>query len=225
MDSICNELGIELICTELVETYNTNILDKVDTDIKKTFVKESKKGIGTGIGRQTLMNLISQHEFRRLLAPTPHLIGGPKSLTVHWSAKYKKMIYIFGENHSDRIDCKKRFPEFWSQQIDTPGTKIMSIEYFLAELVSTTDAFIDLFFEFPYGQYSENFNPFPRNFRLAKLIDKFKKCLYFASRDKECNLARIHYFDTRYSVGLDTPLSSLNEPDVNEPDVNEPILN
>ena len=205
---------MDLICTELVETYNTNILDKVDKEIKETFVKESKKGIGTGIGRQTLMNLISHHEFRRLIAPTPHLIGGPKSLTVHWSAKYKKMIYIFGEHHSDRIDCKKRFPEFWSQQIDTPGTKIMSIEYFLAELINKSDVFIDLFFEFPYGQYSENFKPFPSNYRLDKLLNKFRKCLYFATRDKDCDLARIHYFDTRFSVeenGMeDTPSNDLN---------------
>lgn len=73
----------------------------------------------------------------------------------------------------------------------------MSIEYFLAELLSTTDAFIDVFFEVPYGQYPDDFNPFPRNFRLDKLLDKFRKCLYFATRDKECDLARIHYFDTR----------------------------
>lgn len=32
---------MDLICTELVETYNTNILDK---EIKETFVKESRKG-------------------------------------------------------------------------------------------------------------------------------------------------------------------------------------
>ena len=88
---------MDLICTELVETYNTNILDKVDKEIKETFVKESKKGIGTGIGRQTLMNLISHHEFRRLIAPTPHLIGG----------------YIFLENTSrTELTVKKDFQSF-----------------------------------------------------------------------------------------------------------------
>ena len=52
---------MDSICKELVESYNANILDTVDKDIKDTFAKESIKRIGTGIGRQTATRFIQNY--------------------------------------------------------------------------------------------------------------------------------------------------------------------
>jgi len=126
------------------------------------------------------------------------------NLTVHYSKEYNKMIYIFGEYHSDIIDCDTRFgDESTKEKWDEPNSKKMRIEYFLSEFIRTTDVFLDIFVEFPIipkkeGKYHNNFNPFPSNIRLNKLLENFKECLQRNTRSEVCSLARIHYFDIRY---------------------------
>ena len=186
------------ICDKLVNTYNTNVLDDtdIDPDIRKEFFKASVKYRDRDKGRKVLMDLIYNHEYSSN-KPTAKFIGGPCTLTVHWSKEYQKMIYIFGEIHSDKIDCDK-VGSFKKGDVITP------IENYLSELILNTDVFIDLYIEFPvyskiYKEYNDSLKPFQENLRLNKLFEQFKKCLQYTTRSaKQCKLARIHYFDTRF---------------------------
>jgi len=197
---------MEKICTQLTNTYNTNILNK-NKEIGEEFMKIATEHKNSGKGKNVLMNLIYNHFSSDVQKPQPEYIGSPMNLTVHWSEKHEKIIYIFGEHHSDKIDCFK-FGKKNTKMDDVPGSKIMSIQYFLKELSRTTDCFIDFLFEFPATEikskgYHEDFDPYAgdkKNFALSKLFDNFKECINYISRsDKKCRLARIHYFDSRYN--------------------------
>jgi hypothetical protein len=194
---------MESLCNKLKTFYNANILDEEEEFIKNEFLKVSRENVGNGKGRQTLMNLICNHFDSSKQKPDPEFIGGPRTLTVHWSNTYQKMIYIFGEYHSDIIDCDDIFDEAKGGEIDKPNAKKMSIEYFLGELIKTTDVFLDIFIEVPVlsnketRKYHENFLPLGES-RLSKLFDQFKECIEYPTRGGEkCKLARMHYFDPR----------------------------
>ena len=186
------------ICNKLVNTYNTNVLDdpNIDPDIKKEFFNASVKYRDGDKGRKVLMDLIYNHEYSSN-KPIATFIGGPYTLTVHWSKEYQKMIYIFGENHSDKIECDK-VGSFKKGDVITP------IENYLSDLILNTNVFIDLYIEFPVyskidKEYNVNFKPFQKNDRVQKLFEQFKKCLQYTTRSaKQCKLARVHYFDARF---------------------------
>ena len=179
------------ICENLINTYNTNILDSEDKKIKETFFNVSRTHRNGDKGKRVLMELIYNHFNTDPLKqkPKPAFIGGPQNLTVHWSE----------EHHRFKDDISK-------QKIsDKPNSEKMSFEYFLEELVRTTDVFLDIFLEFPAmnkgaESYNYNFDPFSNidssNIRLKKLFKKFKNCI--TRSDQKCRLARFHYFDTRF---------------------------
>jgi hypothetical protein len=197
--------NVSSICDKLTTTYNTNILDLASDDIKDKFLLTSLTHRDGNEGKKVLMNLICNH-FNKdsdKQKPTPRFIGGPKNLTVHYSKKYNKMIYIFGEYHSDIVDCDTRFgDESTKEKWDEPNSKKMRVEYFLSEFIRTTDVFLDIFLEFPIipkkeGKYHDYLQTFPANIRLNKLLENFKKCLQRDTRTEVCKLARIHFFDIR----------------------------
>ena len=97
----------EDICDTLTTTYNTNILDSASNIIKVQFLISSLTHCHGNKGKKVLMNLICNHFDKDPLKqrPMPRFIGGPKNLTVHHSKEYNKMIYIFGEYHSDIVNC------------------------------------------------------------------------------------------------------------------------
>ena len=183
------------ICKKLTNTYNTNILDKYNPEIGKEFLKASKKYKNSGKGKNILMNLICNHFEPK--KEYPKFIGGPKSLTLQWSDEYQMIIYIFGEYHSDEMNCNK-IKDYKSSLYTMP------IEDFLVKIITETDAFIDLYIEVPaylkeINEYKDKFKPFPDAYRLSELLKKFRKCIQYTTRAaKECKLARVHYFDIRY---------------------------
>lgn len=84
------------LCEKLLKSYNTNVLDNAeDTLDVKEFLRSTINHRGCGKGRKVLMDLIYNHY--RKTKPSPAFIGGPEMLTLHWSDKHQKMIYIFGE--------------------------------------------------------------------------------------------------------------------------------
>ena len=188
---------MEIICNRLIKTYNTNILDNTSKRISKEFFDASIANRGGDKGRQVLIDLIYNHY--TIKKQQVAFIGGPKTFTSHWSDKYEKIIYIFGELHSYLMDC---------DDIDgfKEGDLIIPIEDYLYDLILNTDVFIDIYFEFPAymkdkKEYGSEFKIFPTDLRLNNLLNKFKKCLQYTTRAaKECKLARVHYFDVRYQV-------------------------
>jgi hypothetical protein len=186
---------IEKVCQNLLNTYNTNFLEHSDKIISDAFLKASIEHRHGDKGRTTLMKLICNHYIDK---PKPKFIGGPQNLTVHFSQD-SKIVYIFGEHHSDVIDCKSV-----GDEEEAPfDEKKMKIEDFLEKWIRTTDVFLDIFFEFPMidkgsKRYYPNFKPFPHNFRMEKLFEQFKKYVQPGTRNMEKNtLVRVHYFDAR----------------------------
>ena len=193
--------SVSYICDKLTTTYNTNILDLASDSIKDQFLITSLTHRDGNEGKKVLMNLICNHFNKD--RPMPRFIGGPKNLTVHYSKEYNKMIYIFGEYHSDIVDCDIRFgDESTKEEWDKPNSKKMRVEYFLSEFIRTTDVFLDIFVEFPIipkkeRKYHNDFDPFPKNIRINKLLENFKECIQRDTRTEVCKLARIHFFDIR----------------------------
>jgi len=195
------------ICENLVRTYNVNVFNEVDSDIQEAFYKEaitSLKDIEIDDNkRYVLLKLIDNHYNPSMKKPTPKFIGGPKNLTVHWSPKYQKIICIFGEKHTKIMNCEEMFGDEAKGEFDVPGSNKMSIEYFLIELLRTTDAFIDIYAEIigtgkKKKGYHESFSFSYSENRLKKLFDTFKDCIQYETRGHvKCRLSRIHFIDIR----------------------------
>lgn len=186
----------ELLCDTFRDTYNANVLDLDENKIiGKEFDRLSKIHRDSKKGNKILMDLVYNHYNQ--IKPFPAFIGGPQTLTMHWSKTYKKIIYIFGEQHLDKIDCEKRFE-------DAKTKKWISIEDFFEDLIHKTDVYLDIYFEFPAikkldRRYYESFKPFPTGSRMYILFQSFKKYVQPGTKnDEDCSkLIRVHYFDSR----------------------------
>ena len=129
------KISLQNVVDMIIETYDPKILDDpmiTPEDIKQAFYEFAETENALGGPRKVLAELISNHKNGEQ-KPMPEFIGGPFSLTCHWSEEYKKMIYIFGEYHTNKADCSE-FPN-------------MLVENFIYELIDKTDVFIDIFLE------------------------------------------------------------------------------
>ena len=207
------------ICDILIETYNVNKFESAAKELKDALYKEAnecceahpmeiyaKKADKIPIKtneRDILKKLVNNHFDPSIRQPMPQFIAGPTTLTVHKSPDEKRMIYIFGEWHTGIKDCtmfKYEEEEGWNE--DNPDK--MTIDYFLHELMKTTSAYLDIYFEFPAFTkellgYYEYFTVGEADDHIYNLFKKFKKCINkFESRSHDdCALARVHYFDSR----------------------------
>ena len=205
------------ICDILIETYNVNKFDNASKELKSALYEEAKKccdahrmeiyenktdtiPLRTN-KRNILMKLIENHFDPSIQQPMPKFIAGPTTLTVHKSPDEKRMIYIFGEWHTGIKDCKMfqyEDDEKWNS--DNPDK--MTIDYFLYELMKTTSAYLDIYFEFPafskrLRRYHQNFNFGMEDDHFRNLFQKFKKCINSSRTTGDCALARVHFFDSR----------------------------
>ena len=182
------------ICDILIETYNVNKFDNATKELKDAVYEEAKKCSnahdmkiyakkGDTIPVETnkrdiLMKLIENHFDPNIQQPMPKFIAGPTTLTVHKSPDEKRMIYIFGEWHTSIKDCKMfQYEEDEKWNNDNPHK--MTIDHFLYELMKTTSAYLDIYFEFPAFTkrargYDPRFNFGPVNYHFRNLFDKFK---------------------------------------------------
>jgi hypothetical protein len=192
---------MEKLCKDLTSTYDTNILDNEDKSVQDEFLKFSLKNRNNKGFKNVLMELICNHydENVQRLKPNAEFIGGPKTLSIHWHPGFKKMIYIFGEWHSNNVDCDKFEKD--------PNTIL--IEDYLYDLMQKTDVFLDIYIEivsYKNGEY-EGRQYVPG--RTDELFKKFRTCLQYNTRsDISCQLARVHYFDIR---GNDVNETNLEE--------------
>ena len=194
---------LEELIEELINTYDTNILDNQPDIVQKEFLNISLKNNLNGQARavdeiatsnQVLMQLICNHYDKSVKKPIADFIGGPKTLTIHWHPVYKKIIYIFGERHDKVMDC-----ETFDKDADT-----YPVEDYLYDLMLSTDVFLDIYFELnSYTGHEYDEMNMLRYYgdsekRIFQLYKKFKNCLQYNTRhDEDCQLARIHYFDIR----------------------------
>ena len=179
-------------CNELINTYDTNILDNQPEIVQKEFLNISFKNRNniTNPGKKVLMELICNHYSKTVKKPIAKFIGGPKNLTIHWHPVYRKTIYIFGEWHANNMDC-----EIFKKDVVT-----VSVEDYLYNLMLSTDVFLDIYIELESYKGEEYlYEPYAPG-RTDELFKKFRKCLQYNTRsDASCQLARVHYFDIRFN--------------------------
>lgn len=168
---------MESLCSNLIKTYNTNYLDSEEVITQNSFYETSDKHKDGEKGRTTLMKCIVNHFTKQ--KPKVKYIGGPLSLTYH--RQDRKHIYIFGESHSEDIDCP-------------PQAEIMKVEDYLYELLKNTDVFLDIYFELEPPEARD----YVENMRLTNIFYKFKNCIDYDTRFGDiCRLGRIHYTNYR----------------------------
>lgn len=196
----------------LIETYDTKIIDHYPKELQNALYEEAEKGYlepfaETTINKKVLMELINNHNPKNgFQKPSPDFIGGPKTLTLHWSSELNKMIYIFGEDHSNKMDCDEKFPnkETWN------SPKKMNIADFFIKLSNTTDVFIDFLIEVPvYKQKTKQYDfdvlSVSGDTNLGKIVENFKDCIEYDKRNNhKCRLSRVHYIDTRFKYNSPT---------------------
>jgi hypothetical protein len=222
METETENCNLEWICDTLLKTYNTSILDRANQFFKEACVEEAKRcvsrnqhkktltsdGLTYGLEREVLSQLIVNHSNESNpeipsedKKPIANYIGGPFYLTMQWNKEYKKLIYIFGEIHSENTDCNKfKIKDGFYGKKDT-----MLIEDYLEQLIRNTDVFIDFYLEIGRENVTSG------DIRIGKIAERFKYCFYepkdvdHAKPEKydetnsniKCWLSRMHYFDLR----------------------------
>jgi hypothetical protein len=199
---------LDTLCEKLIKTYNTTIIDQMPYVLQQALYNDTSS-CSTGSYKQNekdrtvLAELIHNHftkknERQQL---SQHYIGGPCTLTCHWSEQFQKLIYIFGEEHSEETDCKE-FPKNKGKNEEETGR--MLIETYLKKFTEINDIYLDIYVEIPaYKQKTLQYltalsETGSANIRLYKIGTEFAKCMDGYDRNKEnCSRSRIHYIDIR----------------------------
>lgn len=188
---------MENLCTILLKTFNTNILNLENISTQTAFYSLSLEYENTDKDN-TLFKLIRNHY--RNNKPVINYIGGPYILQHLYNKEYDINIYLFGEVHYSTIDC----PTDVSKKIEL-------VENYFSNLITNTDVFLDVYIEFLVPYTKEKYSGVPRgDSRLTNLFKIYQKCIETITRkNKECQLSRIHYVDIRQQDGTD--FSNLDE--------------
>ena len=187
-------------CRDLINTYDCNNIDNMGTVLREAFFELSEKteqGACSGqSGKKVLKKLIHNH-FNKDQLPTPAFIGGPTSLTVHYSYEYDMTVYIFGEFHGTKFDCKEvENPD--SAKPKTNQTNTMPIEDFLEELLQKTNVYLDILFEIYPFDVEKGYKMQTSDLRMIKIHEKLNTCMHTKTReDEKCHLGRVHWIDIR----------------------------
>ena len=202
---------LDTLCEKLIKTYNTTIIDQMPYVLQQAlYSNASSCSLGSykqnEKDRTVLAELIHNHFAKKAEKQelSQHYIGGPMTLTCHWSEKYQKLIYIFGEQHADDTDCSKFLENYgYGRSEEQSG---MRIETYLKNLTEINDIFLDIFVEIPaYKQKTLKYSAsdFLANTggegRLLKIGAEFSECMEEVSElnPKKCSRSRIHYIDIR----------------------------
>jgi hypothetical protein len=205
------------ICDLLIKTYNVNKIDSALIELKDALrdraIKCCNENPKNPTERIILKKLINNYFNPKIQQPKPKYIAGPITLTVHESLDKERIVYIFGEVHTDVKNCKMfqdkedkedKEDEKWNEE----NPDKMTIDFFLYELMKTTTAYLDIYIEFAafektMGGYYSYFSGGPPNTHIDNLFKKFKKCIELPSKSTssrstgDCELARVHFFDSR----------------------------
>ena len=199
-----NETNLKKACTDFINTYDCNNIDNMGSLLREAFFELSEKteeGACSGqSGKKVLKKLIHNH-FNKDQLPIPKFIGGPTALTVHYSYEYDMTVYIFGEFHGTKFDCKEvENPDPAKPKTDYTNTK--SIEDFLEELLQKTNVYLDILFEiYPFELY-KGYTMQSSDLRMIKIHEKLSTCMDTETRnDEKCHLGRVHWIDIRKDIG------------------------
>jgi hypothetical protein len=197
---------LDTLCEKLIKTYNTTIIDQMPYVLQQALYNDASS-CSTGSYKQNekdrtvLAELIHNHFAKKTQREelSHNYIGGPCTLTCHWSEQFQKLIYIFGEHHSEKTNCKE-FPENYGKNEEQSG---ILIEKYLKKLTEINDNFLDIFIEIPaYKQKTLTYsNPLSLygGQRLSEIGAEFSECMDAVSElnQTKCSRSRIHYIDVR----------------------------
>jgi hypothetical protein len=179
---------------DLQNAFKKNAFDKTSSYCSVDPYKQNEKE------RKVLDELIFNHFYKKTERQelTQHYIGGPMTLTCHWSEKHQKLIYIFGEEHSEDMDCEE-FPENYGKQSGMP------IEEYLKKFTQINHIYLDILVELPAFRKKQlkYLKPLSEheglaNSRLFKIGTEFSECMDGYDRNpQKCSRSRIHYMDIR----------------------------
>jgi hypothetical protein len=202
MEEIIKNNDVFLLFNAISSLYDASIIQtkpiSIQNKLKKIFKEKYDENSLITNKTELIFRLIYNH-FKKN-QPHPIYIGGPK--TISYQKNEYKNIYIFGEQHSNYVDCPK-------------NTKTMNIENYLLKLIQTTDCFLDIFIELP--SFSKTTSQYPEIFktswndRLGNLLKKLYPCIEPRTRNSQiCKLARIHYIDIRSESSNSVSLEYIN---------------
>ena len=190
---------LDTLCEKLIKTYNTTIIDQMPYHLQQALYSNASSCSRDSYkqnekDRTVLAELIYNHFTKKSEKQelSQHYIGGPMTLTCHWSETYQKLIYIFGEEHSERTDCPEQ-----------PG--VMLIEKYLKRFTQINDIYLDILVELPAKKPKDlkYLKPLSEheglaNARLFKIGTEFSECMDGYDRNPQnCSRSRIHYIDIR----------------------------
>lgn len=188
------------MCEILIETYNTSIIDYfrpelLDAVSKQAALQCAGENVMLDDGEiKRKRNVLARLINNKLTLPKPYqqidFIGGPFNITYHWSNKYKKGIYIWGEWHDEKTECPQN-----------TGLKI-NIEDFLQHFFFTNPiVFSDFYLEMEAYVVPDGYDY--RGYGLSKyridiLRNRFGPCIGPERDDSTyCHNSRMHFFDIR----------------------------
>lgn len=134
------------IYTDLISTYNTNLLDKEDKLVQTTFDRISSENMNNTEGRVTLMKLIHNHYHPDPDRETIRSIYGPTSLTIYTT--HVKTLCIFGHPLGESPQSGPK--------------ECVHIKKYLTDLFNTTDVFIDFYGVQDTHKYTQKDTQFTR---------------------------------------------------------------
>jgi hypothetical protein len=179
------------LCSVFHKTYNAYSLRKypdiedIFFSVRDLYEKNPKKYKKANKTLLSLVYNIANPEYQ----PIVDYITGPGDISKWESAKYGKVIYLLGENHSNTTGCFNR--------VNLYGKKHMFIEKYLLTLFKHSPVFIDFYVEFPIMlDRLEVINPASTQ-TLWDMLLQMKGC-FGPLRDRECPYnVRMHSIDTR----------------------------
>ena len=196
------------IIDQLVQTYDTKFLDKIEDKELLVHLYPYVLSGHTGQKRTVLSKLLYNYMTPTIHMPTPKFIGGPCTITCHFNEKRNMMIYIFGEAHTDENNCAI----FGAQPAET-----MLIDEFMKLVAKNTPGYCDAFLEINATKkqtrhYTNDIWFTKEGYSLEKLFQTFKHCIQGKEQGEEslCKLLRVHYFDIR---SIDLPSVSVLDHD------------
>lgn len=137
---------------------------------------------------------------------TEKYLVGPISLSEHYSGKYDKHIYIFGDRHVFKSKCPDKAAD----------KNIVEITNFLEEIITTNkDKLIDFYLETEYvgGFTNPDFKggvewEEPHNY-MNKLANLFVECFSVEKHKCPYKNVRMHYTDLRHGDSILKPFLNL----------------
>jgi hypothetical protein len=186
-------------CQTLVKTYNASILKDFPKPLKESFLTTAKDCLEkhkfepeTGKERTVLATLISNLDDETETGcrlPNVGFMEGPLNISLHWSQRFQKLIYIIGELHVETKKCPLDKKE-----------STLTIEDYLSSWFKNPTAYTDFYleiegFEIPDGYRYEFFG----EQNIDELRKRFSRCIDKLTRDKDlnCQTSRMHFFDIR----------------------------